>query len=184
LRRRRADRLGADTGRRRVARDAAGGVLRRAARDRLQRRFPARRDRVDRRRRADPQADQPTSPWPDPGRRRRLLVPDHADPPRRLIASALRLTNFRSYARLELDLRPGLVLAVGPNGAGKTNLLESLHVATQGFSPRTRADTQLIRFGESASRIALRGSSGERPLELEVLLRTGEAKRAKVNGAQ
>jgi recombinational DNA repair ATPase RecF len=30
------------------------------------------------------------------------------------------------------------VLAVGANGAGKTNLLESLHVGTQGFSPRTR----------------------------------------------
>jgi len=35
------------------------------------------------------------------------------------------------------------VLAVGPNGVGKTNLLESLHVATQGFSPRTRTDAQL-----------------------------------------
>ena len=57
-------------------------------------------------------------------------------------------------------------------------------MGTQGFSPRTRADAQLIRFGESASRIALRGSSGARPLELEVVLRTGEAKRAKVNGAQ
>jgi recombinational DNA repair ATPase RecF len=44
-------------------------------------------------------------------------------------------------------LQPGLILAVGPNGAGKTNLLESLHVATQGFSPRTRSDAQLIRFG-------------------------------------
>ena len=44
-------------------------------------------------------------------------------------------------------MQPGLVLAVGPNGAGKTNLLESLHVGTQGFSPRTRADAQLIRFG-------------------------------------
>jgi len=73
---------------------------------------------------------------------------------------------------------------VGPNGAGKTNLLESLHVGTQGFSPRTRNDAQLIRFGESASRIALRGQSGGRPLDLEVVLQAGEVKRAKVNGAQ
>jgi DNA replication and repair protein RecF len=75
------------------------------------------------------------------------------------------------------------VLAVGPNGAGKTNLLESLHVGTQGFSPRTRTDAQLIRFGESASRIALRGETGGRPLELEVVLQAREPKRAKVNGA-
>ncbi|HEX6701744.1 MAG TPA: DNA replication and repair protein RecF [Gaiellaceae bacterium] len=94
------------------------------------------------------------------------------------------LRNYRSYERLDLDLEPGLVLAVGPNGAGKTNLLESLHVGTQGFSPRTRTDLQLIRFGETASRIAIRGESGGRPLELEVVLQAREPKRAKVNGAQ
>ena len=54
----------------------------------------------------------------------------------RLIVSTVSLRNFRSYARLELALDPGLVLLTGPNGAGKTNLLESLHVGTQGFSPQ------------------------------------------------
>jgi DNA replication and repair protein RecF len=53
---------------------------------------------------------------------------------------------------------------VGENGVGKTNLLESLHVATQGFSPRTRTDTQLIRFGERAARAAARGRRGTTPL--------------------
>jgi DNA replication and repair protein RecF len=80
-------------------------------------------------------------------------------------------------------LEPGLVLVVGPNGAGKTNLLESLHVGTQGFSPRTRADAQLVRFGERSGRIALRGSRGESGAELEVTIAVGEGKRAKLNGA-
>jgi DNA replication and repair protein RecF len=80
-------------------------------------------------------------------------------------------------------LEPGLVLVVGPNGAGKTNLLESLHVGTQGFSPRTRADAQLVRFGERSGRIALRGSRGESGVELEVTIAVGEGKRAKLNGA-
>jgi DNA replication and repair protein RecF len=71
----------------------------------------------------------------------------------------------------------------GPNGAGKTNLLESLHVGTQGFSPRTRSDAQLIRFGEEAGRIALRGSRGGAPLDVEVTLRLADGKRAKANGA-
>jgi DNA replication and repair protein RecF len=76
-----------------------------------------------------------------------------------------------------------VVLVVGPNGAGKTNLLESLHVGTQGFSPRTRSESQLIRFGADAGRIALRGARGGNDVELEVTLRTGEGKRAKLNGA-
>ena len=75
------------------------------------------------------------------------------------------------------------MLVVGPNGAGKTNLLESLHVGTQGFSPRTRADAQLVRFGSDAGRVGLLGRRGETTVELEVTVRVGEGKRAKLNGA-
>jgi DNA replication and repair protein RecF len=75
------------------------------------------------------------------------------------------------------------VLVTGPNGAGKTNLLEALHVGTQGFSPRTRADVQLIRFGDSGARVALRGRSGERQVRLELVLRAGAGKQARLNGA-
>ena len=75
------------------------------------------------------------------------------------------------------------MLVVGPNGAGKTNLLESLHVGTQGFSPRTRADAQLVRFGANAGRIALHGRRGDARIELEVTVELGEGKRAKLNGA-
>ncbi|MCW2965750.1 MAG: replication and repair protein RecF [Actinomycetia bacterium] len=76
------------------------------------------------------------------------------------------------------------MLVVGRNGVGKTNLLESLHVATQGFSPRTRQDTQLIRFGESAGRIVLEGHRATSPIEISVTLRQGQAKEAKLNGAK
>jgi DNA replication and repair protein RecF len=75
------------------------------------------------------------------------------------------------------------VLVTGPNGAGKTNLLEAVHLGTQGFSPRTRADAQVVRFGEHAGRIALRGARGESQVETELTLRIGEGKHAKLNGA-
>jgi DNA replication and repair protein RecF len=81
-------------------------------------------------------------------------------------------------------LEPGLVLVTGRNGAGKTNLLESLHVGTQGFSPRTRVDAQLVRFGRDAARIALRGERAGIPLDLEVTLEVGTGKRATLNGAR
>jgi DNA replication and repair protein RecF len=81
-------------------------------------------------------------------------------------------------------LQPGLVLVAGPNGAGKTNLLESLHVGTQGFSPRTRADAALIRFGADGARVALAGERAGAPVELDVVLRARDAKRATLNGSR
>jgi DNA replication and repair protein RecF len=101
----------------------------------------------------------------------------------RLIVRTLTLRDYRSYASLELALSPGLVLAVGENGAGKTNLLEALHVGTQGFSPRTRNDAQLVRFGAEAARIELAGDRAGTKLEVELTLRPGDAKRARLNGA-
>jgi DNA replication and repair protein RecF len=75
------------------------------------------------------------------------------------------------------------VLVAGPNGVGKTNLLEGLHLATQGFSLRTRSETQVVRFGEQAARAAVTGRRGSAQLELEVTLRIGQGKRATANGA-
>jgi len=76
------------------------------------------------------------------------------------------------------------VLVVGANGVGKTNLLESLHVATQGFSPRTHHDAQLIRFGEQTARAAVAGRRNGAPVDVSVILRDGQAKEARLNGAR
>ncbi|MFO7572492.1 MAG: DNA replication and repair protein RecF [Gaiellaceae bacterium] len=110
------------------------------------------------------------------------MVPDHAHPPRGLIVREASLREFRSYERLELVLEGGLVLVTGRNGAGKTNLLEALHVGTQGFSPRARSDAKLVRLGAAAGRIRLRGEHDASPFETEVTLHVNETRRARVNG--
>ncbi len=74
------------------------------------------------------------------------------------------------------------MLVSGPNGSGKTSLLEALHVGTQGFSPRSRSDAQLVRFGAAAARVRLRGADGETRFETEVSLGPREARRASLNG--
>jgi DNA replication and repair protein RecF len=56
-------------------------------------------------------------------------------------------------------------------------------VGTQGFSQRTRADAQLIRFGEESGRVGLRGNRGGSEVALEVTVELGQGKRAKLNGA-
>jgi DNA replication and repair protein RecF len=83
-----------------------------------------------------------------------------------------------------LSLAAGLVLVVGANGAGKTNLLESLHVGTQGFSPRTRMDSQLVRTGAERSRISLGGRRGPTRTTVDVTLSRRDAKHADLNGAR
>jgi DNA replication and repair protein RecF len=75
------------------------------------------------------------------------------------------------------------VLAVGPNGAGKTNLLEALHVGTQGFSPRTRRESRLVRFGEETAAVAVGGMRGQTGVEVNVELRRNGGKRVELNGA-
>jgi DNA replication and repair protein RecF len=74
------------------------------------------------------------------------------------------------------------VLLHGPNGAGKTNLLEALHVGTQGFSPRARRDRLLIRFGAEVARVQLAGTLCETGFETDVTLARGESRHVSLNG--
>jgi DNA replication and repair protein RecF len=71
----------------------------------------------------------------------------------------------------------------GPNGVGKTNLLEAIHVGAQGFSPRTRSEPRLVRFGESGARVRLAGRAAETPFETQVDVAPGAAKQVRLNGA-
>src|SRR5207247_6195394 len=52
-----------------------------------------------------------------------------------------------------------------------------------GFSPRGRNDARLVRCGAEAARIELAGDRGGSRLEIEVTLRPGDAKKARLNGA-
>lgn len=74
------------------------------------------------------------------------------------------------------------MFAVGANGAGKTNLLEALHVATQGISPRTRQDARLVRHGAEGFRVTAEGVEEGGDIRIEVTLATGRGKQARLNG--
>jgi DNA replication and repair protein RecF len=102
---------------------------------------------------------------------------------RRVIVDAVSIRDVRSYRQLELALEPGLVLVTGPNGAGKTNLLEAVHLATQGLSFRTRHDAQIVRNGATAARVAIRGLRGQVGVRAEVTLSRETPKRIRLDGA-
>jgi DNA replication and repair protein RecF len=63
----------------------------------------------------------------------------------------LSLTNFRNYARLELDLPGGVILLHGDNAQGKTNLLEAIYFLATTRSPHASQDQQLINWDALAA---------------------------------
>lgn len=98
------------------------------------------------------------------------------------------LESFRSYASAELHPDPGLTIVAGPNGAGKTNLLEAVHVAITGRSPRAAADVDLVRHGAPFARVRLDLVDGRgAEVRIEALIPGSDAprevrKRVTVNG--
>ena len=58
----------------------------------------------------------------------------------------LSLTNFRNYARLDIDVPCGAILLVGDNAQGKTSLLEAIYFLSTLVSFHAESDRQLINF--------------------------------------
>ncbi len=58
----------------------------------------------------------------------------------------LALTNFRNFARLDLEIPNGALLLVGDNAQGKTSLLESIYFLSTATSFQSSNDSQLINF--------------------------------------
>ncbi|MGH3506687.1 MAG: AAA family ATPase, partial [Nocardioidaceae bacterium] len=59
----------------------------------------------------------------------------------------LSLTDFRSYAAVEVAISAGASAFIGPNGQGKTNLVEAIEYTATQSSHRVASDQPLVRFG-------------------------------------
>ncbi|MFE7317772.1 DNA replication/repair protein RecF [Streptomyces sp. NPDC057555] len=95
--------------------------------------------------------------------------------------SHLSLADFRSYARAEVPLDPGVTAFVGPNGQGKTNLVEAVgYLATLG-SHRVSSDAPLVRMGADRAIVRAAVVQGERQQLIELELNPGKANRARIN---
>lgn len=88
----------------------------------------------------------------------------------------LSLTNFRNFARLDVDLPRRAVLLVGNNAQGKTSVLEAIYFLAAFTSFQTHADRQLVNFlaarneGLAVARLVADYQRGKSKHRLEVRL--------------
>ena len=67
----------------------------------------------------------------------------------------LSLTNFRSFARLDMDIPRRVVLLTGSNAQGKTSVLEAIYFLAAFTSFQTNTDRQLVNFIEARKDLAV-----------------------------
>jgi DNA replication and repair protein RecF len=82
-------------------------------------------------------------------------APERAGKESLLSVTRLRLTNFRSYASVEISASSTPVVLAGPNGAGKTNLLDAISLLSPGRGLRGAKLGEHTRRGPSAMSEAL-----------------------------
>lgn len=78
-----------------------------------------------------------------------------------MLLTYLSLSQFRNFARLELDIPGGPVLLVGANAQGKTSLLEAIFYLATFDSFQTALDRQLINFWVARKNLAVARLQGE-----------------------
>ena len=87
----------------------------------------------------------------------------------------LSLTNFRNFARLDVDIPQPIVLLTGANAQGKTSVLEAIYFLAAFTSFQTHADRQIVNFHEArnplvVTRLVASYQKARKKHELEVRL--------------
>ncbi|CRZ17214.1 DNA replication/repair protein RecF [Mycolicibacterium neworleansense] len=93
----------------------------------------------------------------------------------------LGLTDYRSWAHVELELEPGRTVFVGSNGFGKTNLVEALWYCATLSSHRVATDAPLIRAGASRAIVSSIVVNEGRELAVDLEITSGRANKARLN---
>lgn len=90
-----------------------------------------------------------------------------------MLLQRLSLTQFRNFARLDVEIPQGATLIVGRNAQGKTSLLEAVYFLATLNSFHAESDRQLVNFVEgrkplAVARLQATYRRGERQHQIEV----------------
>lgn len=67
----------------------------------------------------------------------------------------VKLTNYRNYDSLVVNLNPGKTILIGENAQGKTNFLEAIEFASLGKASRASKDQELIGLGKERMQLEI-----------------------------
>ncbi|KRD72881.1 DNA replication/repair protein RecF [Ensifer sp. ENS10] len=106
--------------------------------------------------------------------------------PHKVFLNRLKLTEFRNYAALSLELDQRHVVLTGENGAGKTNLMEAVSFLSPGRGLRRAAYADVTRVGASDGFSVFAEVEGmEGPVEIgtgTAGVTEGQSRRLRLNG--
>ena len=97
------------------------------------------------------------------------------------ILKTISITNFRNYAALNLELRPGINVLLGENGQGKTSLLEAIYFLSTLRSFRSQQVKSLFRWGQKS--FSIRGVVGNDTVPTTIEIHYGEKRKLSINGS-
>ncbi len=97
-----------------------------------------------------------------------------------MIIKNIKLTNFRNYDNLDLELNKGVNIFYGNNAQGKTNIIEAIFLSAIGKSFRSNKDSELIKLGKDSANLCIDYINSDR--EGNISIDIGDKKKVKING--
>ena len=92
----------------------------------------------------------------------------------------IKLTNFRNYKQLDLNLNKNINIIYGNNAQGKTNILESIFLCSFGKSFKTSKEKEMIKFNEKNSIVEIFYQKKDRNGKIKIEI--GDKKQIYLNG--
>lgn len=96
----------------------------------------------------------------------------------------IKLSNFRNYKNLEIELSDGINIIYGNNGRGKTNIIEAMYISAITKSYRAQKDNEYIKFDEISTHITSNFVKDEIFSEVDVFVSENGQKQIKESGVK
>lgn len=94
----------------------------------------------------------------------------------------IKLSNFRNYEKLNIELGKGVNIITGDNAQGKTNILESIYYSSLAKSHRTNKDKEMIKWDSKDAYISIHVCNEKRlDKKIEIKILNNGKKGIKIN---